>query len=319
MGNESTYWGNKRIQLGYAEPFQINYVEVGNEDNLNGGDGSYSEYRFPMFYDAIHAAYPNITVIGSTVDIFPTETDNNAAGDYHQYTRPDYFVGQFNYFDNFTADHPVLIGEYAVVQPNVAEGGGVNWNQSRSPFPFWIGSVSEAVFLIGIERNADKVIGASYAPTFQNLNSYQWVPDLISYTADPSQDVLSTSHHMIALLSGTRMTETLPAPGEFDPVYWVAGRNNNTGSYILKAAVYNSTGDVPMTVNFPSGSSANLTILTAPDGNSYNDIGSDIVSTNTTTITGNDGTFSFSLPNLSIAVLETISGGASGYGRRWTA
>lgn len=61
MSDESTTWGAKRIQLGYTEPFRINYVEVGNEDNLNSGSGSYSEYRFPMFYDAISAAYPNIS------------------------------------------------------------------------------------------------------------------------------------------------------------------------------------------------------------------------------------------------------------------
>jgi alpha-N-arabinofuranosidase len=34
--------------------------------------------------------------------------------------------------------------------------------------------VAEAVFLLGTERNGDKVWGATFAPLFQNLNSYQW-------------------------------------------------------------------------------------------------------------------------------------------------
>jgi len=123
---------------------------------------------------------------------------------------------------------------------------------------------------------------------------------------------------MIALLSGTRIAETLPARGTFDPVYWVAGRAAN-GASILKAAVYNSTGDVPVTVTFDgvrAGTRANLTVLTAPDANSYADIGSDPVKTSITQITaGSNGAFVFSLPDLSVAVLETENGnGAQGYG-----
>lgn len=84
----------------------------------------------------------------------------------------------------------------------------------------WIGSVGEAIFTLGAERNTDKIIGASYAPGFQNLNSYQWAvgplvlkldvyeltplqPDMISFTADPSQTVLSTSYHVIKVRSNT--------------------------------------------------------------------------------------------------------------------
>lgn len=166
MGDGNTTWGAKRIQLGYPEAFQINYVEVGNEDNSNNGTSSYSEYRFPMFYDAISAAYPNITIMGSTVDIDPFPA--NAAGDFHEYTRPDYFVSLFDLFDNSNTtsrQHKTLVGEYAAVQPNDAIQKEVNWTEPLYPFPFWMGTVAEAVFLIGIERNADKIIGAAYAPT----------------------------------------------------------------------------------------------------------------------------------------------------------
>ena len=109
MGDASTTLGAKRIALGYSEPFQINYVEVGNEDNLNNGLDSYQDYRFPAFYDAISAAYPNITIIASTIALDPFP--GNSSGDYHQYTRPDYFVSQFNFFDNYTSQHPILLGE----------------------------------------------------------------------------------------------------------------------------------------------------------------------------------------------------------------
>jgi len=41
-------------------------------------------------------------------------------------------------------------------------------------YPSWIGAVAEAIFSLGAERNSYGIIGATYAPGFQNLNSFQW-------------------------------------------------------------------------------------------------------------------------------------------------
>lgn len=68
-GDASTAWGRRRIDLGYPEPFQVNFVEVGNEDSLYHGDTSYREYRFDAFYRAISEKYPHIRVIASFFDV----------------------------------------------------------------------------------------------------------------------------------------------------------------------------------------------------------------------------------------------------------
>jgi alpha-L-arabinofuranosidase len=182
----------------------------------------------------------------------------------------------------------------------------------NSTWAYWIGSVAEAIFLLGTERNAATVWGVSYAPLLQNLNSYEWSPDLISFTADPAQTVLSTSYEVLKLFGTNTFTSTLPAEetsggSGFGPAYWVAGTDNTTSTYYLKAAVYNSTADVDFDVSFEGlgggGGSATLTVLTAPDGYSHNDIGSEVVTTTTSTLSPVDGVFSFSLPELSVAVL----------------
>ncbi|PSR90718.1 alpha-L-arabinofuranosidase A [Coniella lustricola] len=309
MGDASTTWGAYRIALGYEDAFSIKYVEVGNEDNLNGGDASYVDYRFAAFYDAIHAAYPDILIFESLSDL--SWTYESAGQDYHQYTLPNYFVGQFNFFDNLPAGNPIQVGEFAVVQNNTANvDTGVNWADPKNPWPYWIGSVSEAIFVIGMERNADRVWGWSYAPLLQNLNSYEWSPDLISFTADQSQTVTSTSYDVLKLFGNAAFTSTLPADtsDDFGPAYWVAGEDNATSTYYVKAAVYNSTEDVGFNVSFDgvaSGATASLTVLTAPDGYSYNSIGSTAVVTTTSSLTADDsGAFSFSLPNLSVALLS---------------
>lgn len=164
-----------------------------------------------------------------------------------------------------------------------------------------------------MERNADRVWGWSYAPLLQNLNSYQWTPDLISFTADQTQTVLSTSYEVLRLFGSHAFTSTLPAAtaDDFGPAYWVAGEDNSTGTYYVKAAVYNSTGDVPFSVAFDGvggGASATLTVLTAPDGYSFNSVGSESLSTATSTLTADSsGAFSFSLPNLSVGLLAATA------------
>lgn len=114
---------------------------------------------------------------------------------------------------------------------------------------------------------------------------------------------------MLRLFGNNVFTSTLPADetsgAAFGPAYWVAGVDNATSTFYLKAAVYNSTADVDFDVSFEglSSGSATLTVLTAPDGYSHNDIGSEVVTTTTSTVAAVDGVFSFSLPELSVAVL----------------
>ncbi|KJX95656.1 alpha-l-arabinofuranosidase a like protein [Zymoseptoria brevis] len=311
-GDASSPWGSVRASLGYPEPFSVKYVEVGNEDSLSEGDKSYREYRFKMFNDAISAAYPDIKVISSFYDVDgPTPVDGTA-GDYHQYALPIEMSSEFGKFDNYTSDHPILIGEYAIVEYDGFNRTHVTWEKGapRAFTPFWYGTVAEAIFVLGAERNSDKMIGAAYAPMLQNLNRWEWIPNLISYDANPAHTTLSTSYHMISLFSSNRITENLPMEGaEFGPAYYVAGRSNVTGSHILKAAVYNSTGDVPFNVVFEgvgAGSTATLTYLTAPM-NASQPIGGNIVETHTSQVDADaNGAFCFSLPEYSVAVLDVV-------------
>lgn len=187
-------------------------------------------------------------------------------------------------------------------------------------FPFWYGSVAEAIYLLSGERNSDKVIGASYAPGFMNLNRWQWIPDMIAFDANPANLILSTSYYMVKLLSSVRITENLPTTeANFGPAYWVAGRSDETGSHILKAVVYNASAAVPFNVMFEgvgAGAAGQLTYLTAPK-NESNTIGNNIVQTITSTVVASNASeFSFALPPYSVAVMEigaTSAGNVTDY------
>lgn len=159
-GPADSKWGAVRASLGHPEPFKLEFVEIGNEDWLAGapeGWESYKDYRFPMFLKAINEAYPDIEVIASgSVQANNYTIPAPGAGDYHTYTTPNALVDEFDYFDNQPIRH--LVGEMAAVHPN----GGIGWNGTLMPLPWWGGAVGEAVSLLGYERNADRIIGTLY-------------------------------------------------------------------------------------------------------------------------------------------------------------
>jgi len=202
------------------------------------------------------------------------------------------------------------------VQYNIYDqpGASTNWSAPKIQWPIWAGAISESIWSIGAERNGDVIIGQSYAPGFMNMNSYEWSPDLISFTADPAQTVLSTSYYAIQLLSNARYNATVPVTSDtaFGPAYWVAGVSA-PGQYTFKTAIYNATSAVPFNIAFEglsAGAKGKLTVLTAPDGLSSNKLVNgtvvDVVQKKVTGLTANSaGAFSFELENYSLAVLTT--------------
>ncbi|KAF2113834.1 glycoside hydrolase superfamily [Lophiotrema nucula] len=321
-GDVSTSYGKLRAELGYPEPWTLKYVEVGNEDWLAGapsGFDSYKQYRFEAFNTAIKAKHPEIQIIAS-----PSVYDNftvpaGAAGDYHPYRQPDNYYNEFHKLDNLTSSNLTLVGEFASVHPN----GGIDWDGNLHPFPWWIGSVGEAIFMISTERNGDRVIGATYAPILRNMNRWQWSACMIEFEADTSKTTLSTSWHTFQLISTHQITHTLPttpAEGNTTSLFWVAGKNEGADGFVFKAANYNTTNSEPTPVNIKvegveKGTRAQLTLLTSDGGPfAYNDPATGnnaVVTTTKVVVADGEGVFGFEMPELSVAVLD----GTKGYGK----
>ncbi|KAL2759948.1 glycoside hydrolase family 51 protein [Sodiomyces alcalophilus JCM 7366] len=311
IGPVDSEWGAVRASLGHPEPFRLKYIEIGNEDWLAGGDAgwqSYMEYRLPMFQAAINEAYPHLQVVASGSSHEGLEVPEGVLGDYHPYRTPDELVEEFDKFDN---DVGHIIGEVAATHPN----GGIGWDGELYTFPWWIGTVGEAISMIGYERNADRIPATFYAPILRNMNRWQWAMTMLQHAADPAMTTRSTSWYLWELIAAHPMTHTLPAEGELGPLYYVSGKNEDKGSFIWKGAAYNTTDSapIPVTLNFEGveqGTKALLTMLTnsEEDPYAYNDPheGNNVVDRTTFVLTANDeGAFEFEMPELSIAVLDT--------------
>jgi alpha-L-arabinofuranosidase len=166
----STRWGQQRAGDGHPAPFPLKMVEIGNEDFFDTS-GSYAAYRYPMFATAIKAAFPQLKLVATMPVTAPAGVPAPDVVDEHYYNDdPNYFASNAHLFDDMSRSQPkVIVGEYATTQ--------------GSPTGTLADALGESAFLTGLERNADLVIGASYAPLLVNVNAPSWPTNLIGYDA----------------------------------------------------------------------------------------------------------------------------------------
>ena len=170
-GDVTTTYGAMRAAAGHPKPFNLKFIEIGNE-NYSGNN---YEGRYIQFFNAIKTKYPNIQCIGNVADWgtdSPSWTFSSPVDivDEHYYRSPQWFVNQYNKYDTYSRTGPkVYAGEYAVTS-NCGLG-----NLSAA--------VGEAVYMCGMEKNSDIVSMNSYAPIFVNVNDRKWSPDMIDYDA----------------------------------------------------------------------------------------------------------------------------------------
>lgn len=169
-GPATSTWGAKRAAAGHPEPFNLEYVGIGNEDKMTP---EFKE-RFKMIYDVVKEKHPEITIIG-TVGPFHSGNDFEAGWelanekqipiiDEHYYTDPDWFINNHYRYDEYDRNaSEVYLGEYA------------SWGNKLG------NAISEAAYMIGLERNGDIVRMASYAPMLAKKNFTQWTTDMIFF------------------------------------------------------------------------------------------------------------------------------------------
>lgn len=215
-GDISTEWGKLRADMGHPEPFNMKYIGVGNEQ----WGPEYVE-RLKPFVDAIRKAYPQVKIIGGS--------GPGSEGDHFEYLWPEmkkmkvdlvdehfyrpesWFLEQGARYDNYDRKGPkVFAGEYA------CHGAGKKWNHFYT-------ALLEAAFMTGMERNADIVHMATYAPLFAHVEGWQWRPDMIWY--DNLNSFNTASYYVQQLFSLNKGTNVLSLTMNNKPVTGAAGQN----------------------------------------------------------------------------------------------
>ena len=176
-GGKNTKYGRMRIENGHPEPFNMKYIEIGNENYQPVAHEQSDHYaeRYIQFYNAIKARYPEMQVIGNVESWgtdYPSWRNEHPVDmlDEHYYRSPAWFAGKYHHYDDYDRKGPkIYVGEYAVTS-NCGEGN-------------LKAALGEAIYMMGMENNSDIVAMCSYAPVFVNIHDKTWMPDMIRFDA----------------------------------------------------------------------------------------------------------------------------------------
>jgi alpha-L-arabinofuranosidase len=293
IGPVTSTWGARRAADGHPAPFPVPYIEVGNEDELNGGAASYNDYRYPMFYDAIKAAYPQVKLIATTlVTSRPVEII-----DEHYYSDAAFFEQQATRYDSYSRTGPmVFVGEYSATA-----------NAGSLPTGLLGNSIGEAAFMTGMERNSDIVLMSSYAPLFAYVGYTQWNPDLIGF--DQLHSFGSTSYWVQQMFARNVGDHVLPVTASGSGLYCSATIGSRNGRVFLK--IVNPAGQsvaCQLTFGGSEASQAGIEVLSDADptvGNTLADPAA--VTPSRATLSGSGGVFSYQAPANSLTVVTLIT------------
>jgi alpha-N-arabinofuranosidase len=276
-GATTTQWGKLRADMGHPEPFNLKMVGVGNEQW-----GTQYVDRLKIFMKVLNEKHPEIIFVGGSgpfsdgkdFDYLWKEMRelNVKMVDEHYYRSPEWFLQNTARYDSYDRKGPkVFAGEYAA---HDKEGKD---SESRNT---WKSALAEAALMTGLERNADVVHMASYAPLFGNVDAWQWRPDLIWF--DNLNTVATPNYYVQKLFStnaGTELVSALvdgkPLTGQ-DSLYASATIDSKTSELVVKMV---NVAKKPAMLNLSlegrkiAANELNLQILTHADLAAFNQVG----------------------------------------------
>ncbi|MDE5548820.1 MAG: hypothetical protein K2J13_01060, partial [Clostridia bacterium] len=195
----SNEWVQKRIANGHADPFNIEYIGLGNENwgelywrNFEALYNSVKKYCEEKGYDIQVISSASYQFSGERYDDswrVINEKYTDTLVDEHYYTSQNKLFKNNDRYDKYErTGATVFVGEYAAS----AWGIGKYWTQNN----MW-SALEEASYLTALERNGDLVKMASYAPTFAKINSQCWNLNMIWFD---SQNIVLTPNYFNQML-----------------------------------------------------------------------------------------------------------------------
>ena len=224
-GDGTTTYGAMRIKNGHVAPYNLKFIEIGNENyNFNMTGNSDQSYQYPeryyMFYKAIKEKYPEIITIGN---VEAWGTDNPSwrneypveLVDEHYYRSHSWMKENYTKYDNYPRDIKVYNGEYAA-----------NYGGTYGTYGNLNSALGEAVYMLGQERNSDVCRMGSFAPIFMHEADPTWAYDMIHFNS--GKNFVTPSYYVQKLMGNNLGYQNL---------LWT-----ETGNSIVAGGTYNQVG-----------------------------------------------------------------------------
>lgn len=290
---DTTTWGAERAANGHPAPYNVQYVEIGNEDFFSS---TYAT-RYPLFYNAIHAAFPALKIIATSTDTGGSPYD---VLDEHFYNTPQWFEANSDYFDDVSrSGSSVFVGEWA--------------SDEGSPTNDMDSALGDTCWLMGLERNSDLVTMESYAPLWSNVNGSQWTPDLIGF--DGTSSYGSPSYYAQVMLANNHGTTVVSDDVEGAGGLQVLVTRTGDTYYVTVVNTLGTTNTATVDVNGVTAvSSTGTEISLVGDSTSETNSISDptAIVPVTSMVSGLGANFTQAFPGYSITVLKFTTNNAPG-------
>lgn len=261
-GPADSPWGARRAQMGHPAPFHLTMMGIGNEQ----WGPQYLE-RYTRFAKALKAQHPEIMLVSDSGPspndarfqfLWPKLCELHAdIVDQHCYDLPAWFFNNTHRYDDYDRNGPkVFMGEYA------AQSVGVVSPKNRNTLEC---ALAEAAYMTGLERNADVVRMASYAPLFANTEAWQWTPDLI--WVDSLRVHLTPDYYAQQLFSCNRGDRVLPVTAEHaGPRFYASAVRDDQSNDVIVKMVNASKDWAPVAIHLDGvsalGRRSTATVLT---------------------------------------------------------
>jgi alpha-N-arabinofuranosidase len=229
-GPATSPWGKLRADMGHPAPFHLTMIGVGNEQ----WGQPYVE-RYKLFAATLKAKHPEISLVvaagpAPSGDQFETMWSNwrqlrADIVDEHYYVKPEWFLQNTSRYDHYDRSGPkVFVGEYAAQTSGVARADNRN---------NWNAAISEAAYMTSLERNADVVRMASYAPLLAHVDAWQWTPDAVWF--DNLRSYGTPNYYVQSVFANNVGTRIVPiTPAVHDGLYTSASLDERSHELIVK-------------------------------------------------------------------------------------
>jgi alpha-L-arabinofuranosidase len=298
-GSTSTNWGAKRASNGHPSPYNLKYIEIGNENYFTPEE--YNK-RYLMIYSAIKAAYPEIKIMynGQCIGNEPSHIYGNPV----DFTDNHFYFGfDKNLYNRYDSIDPackiICVAEYACMGDDGSKKESCNL----------LKTLADATFMIGCEKNSEKMWWTGYG-NYGALNGHNdFGPNIVVNNSVSAYG--SPSYYMQKMLFADNPgTRVLPFIHNTANCYWSASIDNESGKndVLLKVANNKEKSEIVTIklkgVNNVEKEGHSTTLTGAPDAENSIENPVNVVPKAATFSAGT--TFKYLFPAHSITVLRIV-------------
>jgi alpha-L-arabinofuranosidase len=229
-GSTATSWGAKRALNGHPAPYDLKYIEIGNENGME----TVNEYipRYSMIRDSIVAHYPDMKIMYNG---FRKNVLSHTFGKPVDFTDEHFYMKDlsvlYNKYDSIDPDcKKICVAEYA---SSIHGNGGNVWGNYGD-------ALGDAVFMLGCEKNSERMWWTGYGNYSGFVGHGNFGPCLV--WNDAVSNFATPSYYMQKMLfSDNPGTRILPFTQNTAHCYWSASIDTESGKNDVLLKVVNKS------------------------------------------------------------------------------